>query len=508
METITIYIGGTAHRIPYEAPRTLSAFLEPYGFPMPCGGAHTCGKCKVAAYGALSPLSEAEKRLLTADEQLSNVRLACCAQALGGCTVHARALENARIETAGLSAQRSDASPFGTDGYAFAVDIGTTTVAAYLVNLTRVQPVETASALNAQASYGADVIARIARCAECGVRPLQEAILTQLDGLFTALLKRRGLDARVVRGVVLTGNTTMLHLVAGLDPAGIAAAPYTPQSLFGVMESARSLFAALPPDVPVYFAPCAGAYIGGDLICALLAAAPQENELLMDVGTNGELALITGTGILCCSTAAGPAFEGAGLSHGMVAADGAITGVSIAGDGVVVCTVAGGGAARGLCGTGAISALAALLDCKAVDETGLLDEQYHESFPLMDGVALTQADIRQLQLAKAAVAAGVDSMLQAADLAPSDLHALLLAGGFGSRIDVRSAAGIGLIPPACAPRARACGNAAGAGACLIASSQSALDDAERLAKRAQVLDLTESAFFSDRFIEQMLFPLF
>ena len=100
METITIYIGGTAHRIPYEAPRTLSAFLEPYGFPMPCGGAHTCGKCKVAAYGALSPLSEAEKRLLTADEQLSNVRLACCAQALGGCTVHARAPENARIETA------------------------------------------------------------------------------------------------------------------------------------------------------------------------------------------------------------------------------------------------------------------------------------------------------------------------------------------------------------------------------------------------------------------------
>ena len=342
METITIYIGGTAHRIPYEAPRTLSAFLEPYGFPMPCGGAHTCGKCKVAAYGALSPLSEAEKRLLTADEQLSNVRLACCAQALGGCTVHARAPENARIETAGLSAQRSDASPFGTDGYALAVDIGTTTVAAYLVNLTHAQPMETASALNAQAPYGADVIARIARCAECGIRPLQEAILTQLDGLFTALLKRRGLDARVVRGVVLTGNTTMLHLAAGLDPAGIAAAPYTPQSLFGVMESARSLFAALPPDAPVYFAPCAGAYIGGDLICALLAAAPQENELLMDVGTNGELALITGTGILCCSTAAGPAFEGAGLSHGMVAADGAITDVSITERGAV-CAVAGGG---------------------------------------------------------------------------------------------------------------------------------------------------------------------
>ncbi|MCI8492724.1 ASKHA domain-containing protein [Anaerotruncus sp.] len=507
METITIYIGGAAHTMPYEAPRVLAAFLEPYGFPMPCGGAHTCGKCRVTAYGALSPLSKTEKRLLTVDEQLSNVRLACCAQALGGCTIHARAPENARVETAGLSAQRSDASPFGTQGYAFAVDIGTTTAAVYLVDLTRARPAEAASALNAQASYGADVIARIARCAESGVRPLQEAILGQLDGLFTVLLKRSGLDARVVRGVVLTGNTTMLHLAAGLDPAGIAAAPYTPQSLFGVMESARRLFAALPPDVPVYFAPCAGAYIGGDLICALLAAAPQENELLMDIGTNGELALITGTGILCCSTAAGPAFEGAGLSHGMVAADGAITDVSMTGKGAV-CTVAGGGAARGLCGTGAISALAALLGCGAVDETGLLDEQYHEAFPLMDGVALTQADIRQLQLAKAAVAAGVDSMLQAAGLAPPDLRALLLAGGFGSRIDVRSAASIGLIPPVCAPCARACGNAAGAGACLIASSQSALDDAERLAKRAQVLDLTESAFFSDRFIEQMLFPLF
>ena len=206
---------------------------------------------------------------------------------------------------------------------------------------------------------------------------------------------------------------------------------------------------------------------------------------------------------LCCSAAAGPAFEGAGLRCGMVAADGAVCAAAVR-DGGIVCKTIGGGPPRGICGTGAISLLAALLELGAVDETGLLDERYGEAFPLGGGVVLTQRDIRQLQLAKAAIAAAMDTLFDAAGLSPADIKTLHIAGGFGSAIDPRAAARIGLIPPALADRVSAAGNAAGLGACMIASSQRALDDAETLARDARVLDLTESAVFRERFVEEML----
>lgn len=502
MKKIRAVLGDERIELPFEGPRLLSKLLAPYGFLLPCGGAHTCGGCKVTAYGELSPFSEEERRLLTQEELLSNVRLACCARALGSCTVYARPPQRPQVQKGG-TLRAGDGEPTFGRGYTLAADIGTTTVAAYLCDPLQPDRPYALGELNAQAPFGADVITRIGKCFETGVEPLRDAIAGQLDRLFSALLRKRGVPPEKVRGVALTGNTAMLHFFSGLDPAGLAAAPYTPQSLFGVLYNARGRFPSLPPATPVYLAPCVGAFVGADAVCALLACRPEPRELLLDVGTNGEIALMTGEGALCCSAAAGPAFEGAGLQCGMVAADGAIRAAAVK-DGGIVCQTIGGGLPRGLCGIGAVSVLAALLELGAVDATGLLDERYGEVFPLGGGVVFTQRDIRQLQLAKAAIAAAVDTLLDAAGLSPGDIKTLYIAGGFGSAIDPQAAARIGLIPTALAGRVSAAGNAAGMGACMIAASQQALDDAEAIVRDARVIDLTESSFFQKRFVEKML----
>lgn len=378
MKRICATLGGQRFEIPWEGPALLSDLLAPHGFSLPCGGAHTCGACRVTAYGELSPLSAEEKRLLTTEEQLSNVRLACCARALGSCTVHALSPPRPRVQKGGTLPAAAGEPPFGR-GHVLAADIGTTTVAAYLCDPLRPDGPAAAGELNAQAPFGADVITRIGKCAEIGVRPLREALAGQLDRLFAGLLRGRGVRPDRVRGVVLTGNTAMLHLFAGLDPAGLAAAPYTPQSLFGVLYNAWGYFPTLPPAVPVYLAPCVGAFVGADTVCALLACRLEPRELLLDVGTNGELALMTEEGALCCSAAAGPAFEERAPVRD-VAADGAICAAAVR-DGGIVCRTIGGGPPRGVCGTGAVSLLAALLELGAVDETGLLDRALGGGLP-------------------------------------------------------------------------------------------------------------------------------
>lgn len=507
MAAVVIRYAGTRRMLPLDAPTLLSALLEQAEVPLakPCGGAHTCGKCKVRAYGALSPLSQEERRLLTIGEQLENWRLACAAEAVGDCTVEIGEAVSAQIQTAGQVNSWEGSSLFGAEGYALAADIGTTTVAVYLVSLS--EPFSGAcpstSELNAQAPYGADVISRIASVSQKGVVPLREAILRQLDRLFISLLETAGVPKQAVRGVVLTGNTTMLHLAAGLDPSGIAAAPYIPQSLFGVLYSARGWFPSLSPAVQVYLAPCISAYLGGDLTCALLSSPLRQWELLIDVGTNGEMALMTPDGLFCCSTAAGPAFEGAGLRCGRIAGPGAIDRVAIR-EGIPDCRVIGGGPALGICGTGAIHAVAALLEAGLLDETGLLDERYGEEFPLQNGVVLTQQDIRQLQLAKAAIAAGADTLLHHAGVSCDRLAGVSLAGGFGSYIDPAAAMRIGLLPRISAPVV-SMGNAAGMGACLCAQSEPALHEAERIAQDARTIELASDPFFNERYIEQMLF---
>lgn len=510
MRKLVVETQNGVEKYEFSAPCALESLLRANNLflAMPCGGAHTCGKCKVRAYGALSPLSIEERALLSVEEQLSNTRLACCVEVLGDCRVILPcAKESVRTITSGIQTDfYNGPSPFGEEGWAFAADIGTTTIAAYLLRLDGSSVPIPLGERNAQAPFGADIIARIAKSGELGVRALQDALWRQLDRMFSRLSAENNVPSGGIKGVVLTGNTAMLHFAAGLDPQGIAQAPFVPQSLFGVMYAARDFSRFLRGGVQAYLAPCVSAYVGGDTVTAMLACRLAPGDMLLDIGTNGEMALALDGRTLCCSAAAGPAFEGACLRYGMPAASGAINAVHLA-DGQIAVATIGGGQPLGICGAGAVSALASLLDMGFLDETGLLSDPYAENgFPLGNGVYLTQEDIRQLQLAKAAVAAALDTLLAYAGMAAEQVGRVYLAGGFGEELDAKAAARIGLFPACLLGRIVPAGNAAGEGACLCAQSQAAIDACEQIAKQAETIELSLDAAFTQRYMEQMQFP--
>ena len=497
--TITLKIGQTTKTIPARQGDTLLAALQAAGVPgvlAPCGGQGKCGKCRVTL----------------ADGQ---ALLVCQTAAEDGMTVILPAGEDAPMVQADSSLD-TGYTPDGGAGYAAAWDLGTTTLVGHLLRRSDGARLATVSGGNPQAVFGADVIARISACQQGKLDQLRDLIAARLQEDLSALCRQGGIAPEQVQFAVLAGNTVMSHLVWGLDPTSIGFAPYTPLSLFGELAPAGTL---LP--CPVWTAPCLAGYVGGDILAGMIAAGLHREVspwLYLDVGTNGEMALGCGEDFLCCAAAAGPAFEGAEISQGMTAARGAVCKVDWL-DGQIVSKTVEDAPPIGVCGSGLIDALALLLDLGAVDETGrLLDP---EEAPLAirpwltgdgrvrltaDGsVCLTQGDIRKLQLAKGAIRAGLDLLLEQAHLTPEDLAGLTLAGGFGSHIRPRSAARIGLFPPALLGRTRAVGNAAGEGAAAAAISSRARRDMLELREHCRYLELSTHAGFSDRFMDAIGF---
>lgn len=511
MYTVTI---GENRAVTAEAGTLLSDALAGAGarVGMPCGGRGTCGKCVVWVSGAVQAPDAREAGHLArlAREEPPEPgfarRLACLCRVAGDVRVRVPRT-SARILAAG-EGELPAYDGTEADALGFAVDVGTTTIAMRLYSLADGALLASACALNGQGVHGADVLSRIAYADKNGHLAVHEGTIAQLGQMMREALAQAGADAEQVRRVVVTGNTTMLHFVAGLDPHGIGVYPFTPQGLFGETRPARSLFAFLPEAAEVYLPRCVSAYVGADVVCGLLSGgfgAGGEPRLLIDVGTNGEMALETGGALRCCATAAGPAFEGAQISMGMTASDGAISRVAWE-DGKIVYETVGGLPARGICGTGLIGAVRALLACGALDMTGAVNGEEDVLRIGDSGVMLTGRDIREVQLAKAAIAAGVDTLLDSAGLAPEDVGGVLLAGGFGSAIDPADAMGIGLIPAAFGGRVRAVGNVALSGAAAMMMSRQARQAAEALALRAQEAPLSTSAVFMDRYMEQMMFP--
>ena len=490
----------------------LDAIRGGEGLPIhaPCGGHGTCKKCTVY--------------LVT--ETGETPVLACRTQTRDGMTVR---LPSAAPLTVELSAREDDAPcapDEGMTGYGVACDIGTTTVVCHLIDLKTGQKLATVGEGNAQRPYGGDVISRIKASME-GRRPaLTAAITGQLSRMIEALCTSANLDTAQLTRMSIAANTTMCHLLTGLAPDGMGAAPFTPLSRFGDEHDARTL--GLPFDGTVYVAPAVSGYVGGDITADLLAAdldRADKPALLIDVGTNGEMALGCGDHFVCCSTAAGPAFEGAQISCGMTAAPGAISAVEWA-DGTLRCSVIGGGAAAGLCGSGLIDTVAVMLTLGAVDETGRMldaDEDEDEisdearpylflledgepAFRLTDHVWVTQADVRKLQLGKGAIAAGVRILIDTYGAGYGDIGALLLAGGFGSYIRPESAARIGLIPSPLLSVTRAVGNTAAMGARMALVSQEAKARLAKLQAGMEYKELSGLPAFNSAYMEAMMFP--
>ncbi|HTX72580.1 MAG TPA: ASKHA domain-containing protein [Rectinemataceae bacterium] len=411
-----------------------------------------------------------------------------------------------------------------------AIDIGTTTIVCFLLDLATGEELGLRSALNAQRSFGADVISRIAASTEGpgGLEALRAAIAGQLARIIAALAEGAGRSLGNVAAITVAGNSTMLHLLAGVSPAAIASAPFIPAFL-GTRRLAASELGLVPHAAcRAFLLPGLSGYVGADIVAGMAAVRMGEREgpaLFLDLGTNGEIALGDRSGIRCCSTAAGPAFEGAGIEMGMAGVAGAIDAVWLE-DGELHCSTIGGEAAAGICGSGIIDAVATLLDCGLVDETGrIVDAGEAASLPsaiaavrsgegrdariLIDaarGVYLSQGDIRAVQLAKAAVAAGIGSLVHAAGIELSSVSRLWLAGGFGSFIDLRSAIRIGLIPRELRDRVIVAGNTAGAGAIAACLSAERLAECERLPSICTYLELSSRPDFNEIFVDNMVFP--
>ena len=495
--TLTVHTGGRTLAVSAAAGQTLLSALQSAGLAdrihTPCGGRGTCRKCTVRI-----------------GDQRQEV-LACLHKADRDIAVYLPEKNKARIRNGGV-ALRWKPAPEETDALGLAVDLGTTTVVAYLFDLRSGERLGVLGEQNAQRVYGADVVTRAqyARDGENGLVALAQTARRQIGQMAEELCRDAGRNSGEIVRYVAAGNTVMQHLLCALPTDGIVQAPFTPHSLFRAQadgtpgESVRSAAEYGWPGregASVTLMPCLSGYVGGDITAGLLASSlykPGAPVLFVDLGTNGEMALRTGGEIISCATAAGPAFEGANISCGMGGVNGAIDRVWVK-NGKPAFSVIGGGAPKGLCGSGLVDAVAALLELELADETGYLEED----FVIAPGVALTPRDIRELQLAKAAVAAGIDVLLQTAGMTAKDIGSLYLAGGFGGYLRKESAHKIGLFPKEIP--IRVVGNASGQGAAAVLRSPNARKALEGMLPRCRYLELSGHALFNDAYMEHMMF---
>ncbi|SKA66832.1 ASKHA domain-containing protein [Desulfobaculum bizertense] len=399
--------------------------------------------------------------------------------------------------------------------HALIVDIGTTTVAVTLLNLETQRIAATKGAHNAQYPYGADVVSRIKSTIEQGTEPLEKAIINQLNTMLDALRAETGIaDVSVIS---LAGNTTMMHLLCGIPPEFIGKAPFTPVSMRATQLPACEL--GLNTSAQAFLLPSISSYIGADIVASLLAVGAYQAKkpfLLIDFGTNAETVLFANNTFYCCSAAAGPCFEGATLSCGMAGQAGAIDTVELSAQNTVSYTSIENATPQGLCGSGVLDAIALMLETKALDETGRIEPEKdcplrdcvnsEKGFMLTPKVSLTQADIREVQLAKAAVRAGIEVLIAEAGLDISDIETLYLAGGFGSALKANSAVRIGLIPEQLLEKICVMGNATSFGALRYITEENAAGHVQSIMDRAQYLELSARPEFTNAYIEQMVFP--
>lgn len=456
----------------------------------PCAGIGKCKKCRILCSGGLTPPTEEECAAL-GDMLKQGFRLACRAKVTGGFYYRDIAKEASEIET-------DSSIPLSTVknqlcGNIIAVDIGTTTVALYLVDANTGKILKKTSFVNPQAEHGADVISRLVFWDNGGQEVLNSEINNALLNAATELCGAKADYA------FICANTVMQHFLCGEDASSISKLPFTPATLFGKEYS-------LPFCSNSYIAPCIAAYVGSDISCGAVAAGldkAKELILYIDIGTNGEIVLAAPDRILCCAAAAGPAFEGAGIECGMPARTGAVSRVWYDKSGLC-CQTVGNAEAVGICGSGLIDAAAALLEAQELDETGRLEE---ERYYLDDAqkVYISQKDIRTLQSAKAAIAAGIRVLVHEMGCRVHDIKRVLIAGGFGSHIDPQNAAKIGLIPTGIGAEPEFLGNCAGIGAVNCALNEDNKARLENFAKRAEYIELSGHKKFNEIYIEEMMF---
>ncbi len=528
---LTVFAEGESVKLPIAEGMSVLKVLNDAGLgdiPSPCGGNGLCGKCLVEELGDTSlPLHSDEERMLTPSQREQHVRLACRMRGEAGKEISIALLSGRRHAHIVSQYQDREALPHGRKGfpspsYGFAIDIGTTTVVVYLARLDTGQVLDNRSSINPQAAYGGDVITRIQYTNEHpkGLSLLQHILVRHLGRLMEDLTDAHQVKKESIKEIVAVGNPTMIHILAGKDPSGIAIAPFIPTIEGPLTLMASEIGLADFSQAKLILPGGVAAYVGCDVTVGVSSSHIMEKTepvLYIDIGTNGEMALFDGKHLHCCSSAAGPAFEGASISQGMGAVEGAIDHVWLTDDGLVAHSTIAHAPAVGICGSAIIDILALLLTLGLVDETGAmvgdhpLAEKYLYrgkaglAFRITDTVRFTHGDVRQVQLAKAAIAAGTAVMLAEAQLGLTSLGSVCIAGGFGSFINASSARRIGLLPDVGLEKILVVGNAAGKGALDMLLIDEEASRVEQIRNRAHYIELSSSPEFNEQYVRQMMF---
>ena len=530
-----------AVRISCPKGSRLMDVLRENGFLLPayCGGTGTCGKCGILLKKGSLPVTPEDKAFFSEDERKNGMRLSCKAVLQENVTIAVRRQEEAAFQTpeteemhwvkGKTEAERGKKACAVEDipercasgGYGVAIDIGTTTLAFSLVRLSDGQIADTYTAVNSQRVFGADVLTRM-QAANAGKgnllsRSVRQDLLTGIN----ALIHRNSVMISDLKQIVIAANTVMLHLLRGYSCKGLSHYPFTPVTLETEELTLSELYAdftenTLQPlrkeQVKVILLPGISAFVGADITAGLYACDVLKADtamLFLDLGTNGEMALKKGGSLYTASAAAGPAFEAGNIKWGMPGIAGAIAQVAFCNGKPVVQTIVGC-PPKGICGTGVIEAAAELYRAGIIDATGKLKDPYFpEGFPLAktkqgEPIVLHQQDIREIQMAKAAIRAGIEILLQRSGTRPEEIGQVDLAGGFGYFLDTRKAALIGLIPEELLARTKSVGNTSlkGAQRYLLRQDSAAL---QQIKKSAREISLAQEDNFQELYLKHMAF---
>jgi len=541
-----------------RADETVLQALRRRGYEIegPCNGQGICGKCRIRVEDSASVPETPHRQISESETWEKGIRLACRLIPKVDITIHlpddfsvdARILEGEllkgidlkpaavvvsengayRMQYAGedsavvLEKWKPQYSPKG-----LAIDIGTTTLVITLFCLRTGRELSTASSINPQTQFGHDVLSRIQKgSTEEGLAKLAEVVREELNRLILVTCKKSNAVAEEVLDVVIGGNTTMLELVAAINPEPLGHLPFKVEIKGGVSYGARAFGLDINPAGRIYVPPIVHAFIGSDITAGVLACGCLEKKkpsLFVDIGTNGEMGLNNGNRFIVTSTAAGPGFEGMGVSCGIRAVPGAVEAAHFDGEAIDIKTI-DAQPSRGICGSGIIDMVASLLKAGVVDAGGrmqtpsrggkvqtplaehlqLINSQ--PAFKIADDVFFTQGDIRQLQLAKGAIRTGIDMLMSEANVTPDDLEDITLAGAFGYHLRPDSLASIELIPQQLARKVRFAGNTSKAGCALMLLNASLREYLEKQVQSVEHLPLAEKLSFQELFIKNLNFP--
>jgi uncharacterized 2Fe-2S/4Fe-4S cluster protein (DUF4445 family) len=542
MDPVRVVLHGFQSEIEVQRGSSLLSAVREAGLGMDseCGGRGTCGDCRVRFLEGAPAAAPEDYLLLGAEDVKAGWRLACQASVESDCRIVIPVLAPAgdlRVLTEASVPEMARDQPVGrrlATGYGAAIDIGTTTVVCYLVDLARARQIGVAAFANPQQAFGADVVSRIVYAHRGGeqLAEVQACLITAIEEHLAELCMQHSVSLDTISSLTVVGNLTMMHLFRGVDPWPLGVAPYRPvftetppvaASVLGFQRLGRARVRLLPG---------VGGQIGSDAVAGLVAlglAGWSKPSLFIDLGTNGEIVLLSRRMAVGCSCAAGPAFEGVHISSGMAAVAGAVERVEEE-DGRLRLDTIDRVPPLGLCGSGLADAVSVLLgrglllpngrllgpgqvptDVAADLRARVREDGGRRHFVLYEDklakpILLTQADIRQVQLAKAAIRTGAESVLEEAEIEPEAVERVFVGGAFGSSMRAESLLALGMLPEALRGRIHPVGNVAGMGAKLALMFPERLRAAKRLARRIRHVSLAETPDFSSHFASYLGFP--